>query len=295
MNDSDTSQRFLLNDNAIRGQWTLLDSSFQNVLAKHEYPLEIQTLLGELMAAAVLLTATLKFEGSLTIQARGEGPLRLITVECTDTHHLRAVARWEGDTQGLDFKALLGNAILAITITPSKGERYQGIVPLTGDSVAECLEFYFTQSEQLRTRIWLYQGNNRAGGMLLQVLPYHSGVEVDPAQQAEEWNRLSLLANTLTADELLNLDSQTLLHRLFHEEDVLIFPPEPVDFRCTCSRERTASSLAQIGREELDSILEEQGRLDVTCQFCNQQYIFDSVDVAMLFQPSPGSDGGQRH
>ncbi|HVL02477.1 MAG TPA: Hsp33 family molecular chaperone HslO [Dongiaceae bacterium] len=295
MNDSDTSQRFLLNDSAIRGQWTLLDSSFQTVLAKHTYPLEIQSLLGELMAAAVLLTATLKFDGSLTIQARGEGPVHLVTVECTDNNHLRAVARWKGDTTGLDFKSLLGNATLAITITPGRGERYQGIVPLTGNSLAECLEFYFSQSEQLRTRIWLHQGNNRAAGMLLQVLPYNSGVEIDPDQQNEDWNRLTLLANTLTADELLNLDSPTLLHRLFHEEDVLLFPPEPVDFRCTCNRERTADALVRMGREDLDAILEEQGSIEVTCQFCNHLYVFDPVDVAMLFQSNPAPDAGRRH
>lgn len=295
MNDSDTSQRFLLNDSAIRGQWTLLDTSYQTVLAKHDYPLEVQALLGELMAAAVLLTATLKFDGSLTIQARGEGPVHLITVECTDDNHLRAVARWQGDTTGLNFKGLLGKAVLAITITPDKGERYQGIVPLSGDSLAECLEFYFSQSEQLRTRIWLHQGNNRAAGMLLQVLPYNSGVEIDPEQQNEDWTRLTLLAETLTADELLNLDSQTLLHRLFHEEDVLLFPPEPIDFRCTCSRERTADALVRIGREELDGLLAERDNVEVTCQFCNQLYVFDAVDVAMLFQPNPAPDSERRH
>ncbi len=295
MNNSDTSQRFLLNDSAIRGQWALLDSSFQTVLAKHDYPLEVQTLLGEMMVAAVLLTSTLKFDGSLTIQARGEGVVHLITVECTHDHQLRAVARWQGDTAGLDFKALLGQAVLAITITPAKGERYQGIVPLSGDSLAQCLEFYFSQSEQLRTRLWLHHGNNRAAGLLLQVLPYNSDRQIDPEQQNEDWNRMSALADTVTADELLNLDSQTLLHRLFHEEDVMLFAPEPVVFRCTCSRERTAEALVRIGREELDGILAEQGSIDVTCQFCNQLYVFDSVDVAMLFQQNPAPEPGRQH
>lgn len=295
MNSSDTRQRFLLNNSAIRGQWTRLDASYQTVLAKHDYPLEVQTLLGEMLAAAVLLTATLKFEGSLTLQARGEGPVHLISVECSHDHQLRAIARWQSDTSGLDFKALLGNAVLAITITPARGERYQGIVPLTGASLAECLEFYFSQSEQLRTRLWLHQGNNRAAGLLLQVLPYNSATPVDPDQQEEDWNRLTLLAATLTADELLGLDSQTLLHRLFHEEDVLLFPPEPVEFHCTCSRQRTAQALAQLGRTELDSILEEQGHLEATCQFCNQIYRFDAVDVALLFQPTPPPETGHSH
>lgn len=265
------------------------------MLAKHDYPLEVQTLLGEIMAAAILLAATLKFEGQLTIQARGNGPVSLLNVECTHEHQLRAIARWDGDTTGMDFRALLGNAVLAITITPRQGERYQGIVPLTGTSLAECLEFYFAQSEQLPTRIWLYQGNNRAGGLLLQVLPYNSANPVDPARQQEDWHRVSSLAATLTADELLNLDSETLLTRLFHEEEVTVFPPEPIEFRCTCSRERTAAALVQLGKAELEDIVAEQGQVEITCQFCNQQYRFDPVDVAMLFQENPSPESGTQH
>lgn len=295
MNNSDTSQRFLFDTSAIRGQWSLLETSYQTVLAKHDYPLEVQTLLGEIMAAAILLAATLKFEGHLTIQARGNGPVSLLNVECTHEHQLRAIARWDGDTTGMDFRALLGNAVLAITITPTQGERYQGIVPLTGASLAECLEFYFAQSEQLPTRIWLCQGNNRAGGLLLQVLPYNSSNPVDPARQQEDWHRVSSLAATLTADELLNLDSETLLTRLFHEEDVTVFPPEPIEFRCTCSRERTANALVQLGKAELDDIVAEQGQVEITCQFCNQQYRFDPVDVAMLFQENPSPDSDTQH
>lgn len=295
MNNSDTSQRFLFDNSAIRGQWSLLETSYQTVLAKHDYPLEVQTLLGELMAAAILLTATLKFEGQLSIQARGDGPVNLLNVECTHDNQLRAIAQWQADTSGLDFKALLGGAVLAITISPSQGERYQGIVPLTGASLAECLEFYFAQSEQLQTRIWLCQGNNRAGGLLLQVLPYNSANPVPREQQQEDWQRISFLASTLSADEMLNLDSETLLTRLFHEEDVSVFPPEPVEFRCTCSRERTAAALVQIGKEELEDIVAEQGAVDVTCQFCNQQYVFDKVDVALLFQQNLPPETGSRH
>jgi len=295
MNNSDTSQRFLFDTSAIRGQWSLLETSYQTVLAKHDYPLEVQTLLGEIMAAAILLAATLKFEGHLTIQARGNGPVSLLNVECTHEHQLRAIARWDGDTTGMDFRALLGNAVLAITITPTQVERYQGIVPLTGATLAECLEFYFAQSEQLPTRIWLCQGNNRAGGLLLQVLPNNSSNPVDPARQQEDWHRVCSLAATLTADELLNLDSETLLTRLFHEEEVTVFPPEPVEFRCTCSRERTANALVQLGKAELDDIVAEQGQVEITCQFCNQQYRFDPVDVAMLCQENPSPDTGTHH
>lgn len=287
MTSSDISQRFMINDSGVRGQWTLLDASYQTVLAKHDYPLEIQAVLGEMMAAAILLTSTLKFEGSMTIQARGTGAVNLLTVECTHDHKLRAIARWDGDTSGMDFRAMVGESTLGITITPHKGERYQGIVPLDGDNLSQCLEQYFQYSEQLRTQIQLFHGNNRAGGLFLQILPTHSGIKIDPEVQKQEWERVTTLARTLTAEELLNLDCVTVLHRLFHEETVQLFQPEPIMFQCTCSRQRTADALIQIGKEELDSVIAAEGKLDVTCQFCNEHYVFDAVDVALLF-----TDGG---
>lgn len=294
MEHSDISQRFVINDSGIRGQWTLLDSSFQNVLAKHDYPLEIQALLGEMMAAATLLTATLKFEGSMIIQARGEGPVSLISVECTHRHELRAIARWQGDTSNMAFKTLMQKSTLAITITPAKGERYQGIVPLDGDNLSECLEHYFQHSEQLKTQIQLYHGNNRAGGLLLQVLPDSAEVKTDPEQRAQEWDRVTTLATTLTAEELLGLDCPTLLYRLFHEEQVALFPSEAVKFQCSCSRQRTMDTLVQLGQTELESLLQEQGNIEVTCQYCNQHYRFDAVDIAMLFQQPVGEPPSSR-
>ncbi len=284
MMDNDISQRFIINDSGIRGQWTLLDNSFQTVLAKHDYPLEIQAILGEMMAAATLLTATLKFEGSMTIQARGTGVVSLLTVECTHDHNLRAIARWDGDTTAMSFRNMLGQSTLSITITPLEGERYQGVVPLDGDNLSQCLEHYFQHSEQLKTQIQLFHGNNRAGGLLLQVLPTHSREKPDQQVLRDEWERVTNLAKTLTAEELLNLDCPTILYRLFHEETVQLFPSEPVQFQCTCSRQRTADALIQLGQDELNEILSEQGKVDVTCQFCNEHYIFDSVDVAMFFQ-----------
>ena len=293
MSETDISHRFIINDSGVRGQWTLLDASYQTVLAKHDYPLEVQSVLGEMMAAAILLSSTLKFEGSMIIQARGEGVVSLLTVECTHDHKLRAIARWNGDTQDMDFRTMLGQATLAITITPLQGERYQGIVPLDGNTLSECLEHYFQQSEQLSTQIQLFHGNNRAGGLLVQVLPTHSGIKTDPQQQREEWERVTTLARTLTAEELLNLDCATVLQRLFHEETVELFPAEAVIFECSCSRQRTADALIQIGRPELEEIIAEQGKIEVTCQYCNELYRFDSVDVAMLFTNSATDGDGE--
>jgi len=293
MSETDISHRFIINDRGVRGQWTLLEASYQTVLAKHNYPLELQAVLGEMMAAAILLSATLKFEGSMVIQARGNGAVSLLSVECSHDYKLRAIARWEGDTSGLDFRSLLGQANLAITITPAQGERYQGIVPLDGDTLSQCLEHYFDSSEQIRTKIQLFHGNNRAGGLLLQILPTHSGIKLDPLQQQEEWERVTALAQTLTAEELLNLDCTTVLHRLFHEEDVQLFPAETVCFECSCSRQRTSEALVQMGRPELEQILQEEGNIEVVCQFCNEMYRFDAVDIALLFSdysPTGGAD-----
>ncbi len=287
MSQADISHRFIINDSGVRGQWTLLEASYQTVLAKHDYPLEVQSVLGEMMAAAILLSSTLKFEGSMIIQARGNGAVSLLSVECTHDHKLRAIGRWEGDTRDQNFRDMLGHeATLAITITPLQGERYQGIVPLDGTTLSECLEHYFERSEQLRTQIQLFHGNNRAGGLLIQVLPTHSGIKVEPEQQQAEWERVTTLAQTLTAEELLNLDCATVLHRLFHEESVELFPPETVVFECSCSRQRTAEALTQIGRQELEDIIAEQGKIEVTCQYCNELYRFDAVDVTMLFTDS---------
>ena len=282
---ADHCRRFLFEDAGIRGEWAFLETSLQQVLAKHDYPLVVQGLLGELMAAATLLTATLKFEGALTIQARGDGPISLVTMECTHDRKLRGIARWNGEIQQQPLAQLLGEATLAITITPIKGQRYQGIVPLEGDTLAECLEYYFQTSEQLHTQIQLFHGNNRAGGMLLQALPGSQAAAVDPATQQEQWNQISVLARTLTPDEFLNLDCETLLHRLFHQQTLSLFAPEPVAFECTCNLDRTKEALVQLGEEELKRILSERGEIDVTCQFCNHLYRFDSVDVATLFQP----------
>jgi molecular chaperone Hsp33 len=283
--DTDTVERFIIGDSAVRGQIVVLSSSLETVLAKHDYPLEIQGLLGELLAAAVMLVSTVKIEGSIILQAQGGSPVHLLMVECDHEHRVRALARWEGDVTSQGFAELLSGSALAITIDPRGGERYQGIVPLEGDSLSQALEFYFSQSEQLPTRFWLVQGSGRAAGFMLQQIPFNSSEQRSREQTDEDWNRIVCLADTLTADEQLHLPPHTLLHRLFHEEDVRLLGREPVDFRCTCSRERFAQGLAGLGREELDGIIAEQGKVTTCCQFCNQTYFFDAVDIDLLFSP----------
>jgi len=247
------------------------------------------------MAAAVMLSSTLKFEGRLTLQARSKGPLEFATVECTHDKHLRAVARWKGDIEGFNFSQLMESAQLAITIEPTKGASYQGVVALEHDNLSQCLEFYFKQSEQIETRIWLNQGTGKAAGLMIQVLPFNATDSAtagrSEADQAEDWNRAVALADTLTAEEHLSISAEDLLYRLYHEENVRIFPAQPIDFKCTCSRERMSKALISVGIEELNRILSEQELISITCEFCNTSHNFDKVDVPMLFEPTnPDND-----
>ena len=314
MNNSDTSQRFLFDTSAIRGQWSLLETSYQTVLAKHDYPLEVQTLLGEIMAAAILLAATLKFEGHLTIQARGNGPVSLLNVECTHEHQLRAIARWDGDTTGMDFRALLGNAVLAITITPRQGERYQGIVPLTGTSVAECLEFYFAQSEQLPTRFAVTYGRSqqpgaaphwRAGGVMLQHMPKASPfvangegtgeggllthADILSGEEGENWNRANLLLDTVEEMELIGPSVQPtdLLVRLFHEEEPRVFDAQPVRFGCSCSADKVRNSLSIYSAKDIAYMTTAEGIVTADCQFCGAHYELDPRTVGFEAEKAP--------
>ncbi|MBP8883011.1 MAG: Hsp33 family molecular chaperone HslO [Pseudomonas sp.] len=283
---NDFSQRFLFDDTDVRGEMVALRESYAHVLAKHAYPQAVAQLLGEMMAAAALLVGTLKFDGLLVLQARAEGPLSLLMVECSSARELRGIARYDAERIGADVDAdlqsLMPNGVLAITIDPTRGQRYQGIVDLDGVDLAECLSNYFASSEQLPTRFWLKADGQRARGLLLQQLPPHHQTEAE--ERAESWNHVLTLADTLTAEELLGLDNPTLLHRLYHEENVRLFDEQPLQFRCSCSRERSASALASLGQGDAELLLAEQGgSVVIDCQFCNERYAFDAADIAQLF------------
>lgn len=270
-----------------RGELVQLDAAWQSILTRSDYPPAVARLLGETAVAAVLLAATLKIDGKLTLQVRGEGTVHLLVMQVTSERELRGLARWHGEVEG-EGLALMGNGRLVMTIETARGERYQGIVPLEGENLAQALEGYFERSEQLPTRLWLEASPERASGLLVQKLPGHGTHEAD-----EDWNRIVALSETVTRDELLDLPAETLLHRLYHEEDRRVFEPEPVRFACSCSRERVAEMLRSLGQDEVDDIISEQGRIEVHCEFCNAGYTFDSVDAAALFveSPHPGAQG----
>ncbi len=289
--DRDTLTRFLFEHAEVRGEIVRLDATWRAVLACHDYPEPVRKLLGEMMAAAALLVATLKFEGALIMQMQGSGPVTLAVVECSSEFHLRATAKWREDLVPGDISALLGQGKFVITIDPKSSRQiYQGIVALEGDSVAQVLEHYMLQSEQLETRLWLVSDDEQACGLLLQRLPENASEDTDA------WNRALNLGNTLRISELLNLPPRAILHRLFHEEDLRLFEPRLVSFRCTCSRERVANMLRLLGLDEVHSIIEEQGKIDVDCEFCNRHYHFDVVDAEQLFAAEVVTQpGGTRH
>ena len=280
MIEGDSFQRFLLEELHIRGEWVRLSDSFQNATKNLEYPENLKSLLGQAVAASVLLTGTLKFDGRLSIHARGEGPVSLLMAEATNRRTFRGLVNWEGDiVQTTSLQELLGNAQLAITIDPDKGARYQGVVPLERDSLGDCLAHYFELSEQLDTFLMLESNEKGCFGLMLQKLPDYKTIEDQDA-----WNRVVQFAKTLKIDEFMEADNETLLLRLFHEEQVLSFEQESVKFECSCSRERTLSSIESLGQKQALEILENTATIAVDCQFCRQHYEFDRADVVDLFQ-----------
>jgi len=290
----DQLNRYLFDDTAVRGELVQLDLSFQQMMKGQQYPKAIQSLLGELMVASSLLTATLKFEGEISVQLQGDGPVKFATINGNNKQQLRGVARWQGDiADDATLPELLGKGTLIITISPDKGERYQGVVALEGESLAHCLENYFQQSEQLNTKLWIFAGESEglaiAGGMLLQELPNSEHADNDHSEENDDFNLLAQLTNTLSADELFSLDAKDLLYRLYHDQKVRLFDPQAVSFFCGCSKERSSGALKTVAQAELNSIIQEQGSIVLHCDYCGKDYMFDEQDVADLHLPSADS------
>jgi molecular chaperone Hsp33 len=278
----DQARRFLFEEADIRGESVHLNSAYRETLTLHQYADGVGRLLGEFLAAAVLLSSNLKFEGKLVLQVRSEGEIPLLMVECDHTLRVRGIARGAEHATSNSNDQLLSNGQLAITVDPTHGQRYQGIVPLQQGSLAASLDAYFEQSEQLKTRIWLAADGQRAGGLLLQQLP--TQITNDGAQRQQQWEHACALAATLKDTELLELDSEQLLHRLYHEDPVRLFEPSRVRFHCPCSRERTRNALATLSSEELEELLEEQGSITMDCEFCNRQYHFNRSDLTRVLK-----------
>jgi len=271
---NDTLQCFLFEHAPIRGERVQLNATWQAVTTLRTYPAPLRQILGELMAAGSLLAATLKFDGTLILQLHGSGPVQLIVVECTSEHTLRATAKWSGSISNVGLRQLLGNGRFVINLVPRSGQQsYQGVVELNADSVAEIIEHYMKTSEQIDTKIWLSANAQQAAGLLLQKLPEAESPDVDA------WNRVGLLASTVTSFELLNLPTQQLLGRLFHEEDVRLFEANPVCFRCSCTVARVADMLRMLGQDDVQQLIVERGEVEILCDFCNHRYAFDAAQI----------------
>lgn len=279
--DNDKLYRYLFQDRAVRGEWVRLNQTFTDTLNTHQYPKIIQNLLGEMMVATSLLTATLKFEGDITVQVQGDGPLKLALVNGNHQQQIRALARLQADvSDDMSLAQLVGKGVLVITIAPTEGERYQGVIALDKPTITACLEDYFVRSEQLQTQLIIrageFEGQPVAAGMLLQIMPDGSG-------SPEDFEHLATLAATVKEEELFGLTAEELLYRLYHEERVEIFPSQPISFFCGCSQERSGAALLLISDEELDEVLaEHQGTIDMQCECCGTHYFFNKAAIMQL-------------
>ncbi|MCZ6830972.1 MAG: Hsp33 family molecular chaperone HslO [Gammaproteobacteria bacterium] len=273
----DFTRKFVFEQADVRGEFARLHESFRQILEIHQYAPAVGKLIGEFLAASVLLSTTIKFEGRLILQAESSGEIPLIMAECSSDLQVRAIARGAEQATSQEFGSLLRNGRLAITIESDAGQRYQGIVPLGGAGLASCIEHYFENSEQLPTRLWLASDTQRASGLLLQQLPAH--LVSDAEARARHWEQLHTLADTVTTGELLELEHERLLTRLFLEDPLKLFPAASAAFACSCSRQRCHDALTAISARELEEILTAQGHISMDCEFCNQRYLFARDDL----------------
>jgi len=278
----DSSSRFLMDDADIRGYLLQLNETYTHALAATDYPQPIAILLGEFLAASALLAETLKFKGRLLLQVKGLKEVTLLAAEATSERSLRCVARHQPltDLSQAGFKQLLGEGTLLVTIEPDQGERYQSLVPLTAGTLAECLTFYFGQSDQLGTQIQLHSDGRVATGFLLQQLPPQR--ETDEQRRTNQWQHFSLLAATLTPNEILTLSEAAILKRLFAEDSVQLFASQPYRFACTCSQTRMANALIGLGEAELEALFKAEPTLVLNCEFCGQTYHIEQDQVGPL-------------
>jgi molecular chaperone Hsp33 len=284
MTFQDQSQRFIFNHSMVRGELVNLTESYQEILKRSPYPQQVQELLGQSLVAVTLLSATIKYQGSIILQTQSDGPVSLLLAQANAMREIRGLAKWQGEVTH-DFSQAVGKGHLAITVDPRKDrERYQGIVELTGNNLAQVIENYFLQSEQLPTIIILAANTTTAAGILLQLLPQ--------AKHEDEsfWQHIEHLARTLTSEELLTLAPEQILHRLFHQEEVTTFDPKPIQFVCRCSRDAMANAILTLGHDDAVKLASEHQVVSVTCEFCNQKIDFDRVDVERIFTDRPLGD-----
>jgi molecular chaperone Hsp33 len=285
MKQQDCLRRFLFEEHGVRGEWVRLqDSWLQAKQFQHLVNDAVASQLGQALAGVVLLSATIKFQGAMIMQIQGSGDLKALVAQSSNDRKIRGLVRSEDTVSGENLRQMTGEGgRLVLTVESENADPYQGIVGVTDDTLAGVLTTYFIQSEQLDTRLWLFANQTSAVGLFLQELP-------GDTRDKEDWERIILLANTVKEEELLTLDCEVLLHRLFNEEKVRLYEPEDVEFKCGCSRQKISGTLSALGRSELQTILQERDDIEVDCQFCGAQYRFDKIDVETLLTTTPTGD-----
>jgi molecular chaperone Hsp33 len=305
MNHHDQLLRFNFDDLDIRGELVYLNHSWEQILTRYDYPAAVRTQLGSALAALVLLSATVKYDGNMILQVQGDGPLKKLVVQVTHEGAVRGLARWEGLVPTGSLSEVYGNGQILITIFKASGERYQSIVAMEGNNLADALNVYFLQSEQLPSTFRLVATAHCVAGFFLQQLPDSrstreqllatSGIGIAGLRDREEdWNRINILASTLEERELMGLEPEQLLTRLFHEEQLRVHDPKPLHFACTCSREKVERTLIALGKDELEDILRLEGKIEVDCEFCQMRFTFDADEVQRLLHEAAAPEAGKK-
>lgn len=282
MHETDSLQRFIFEHASIRGEIVRLDQTYQTIIQQRPYPLAVKRLLGEALISCLLLSGSIKYEGEISLQFHGDERLPLLLVQCDHQLQIRAFAKYQETSENIDYNAAFLAGKMVLNISPfNQTQTYQSVVPIQSNSMSENLINYFAQSEQISTQIWLAVDDNSAAGMLLQLLP-----DKDSRQREEFWQYAVVLGQTITDQELLSLDNKTILHRLYHETELRLFDARPINFHCRCSPEKMKKLLLLLGEKDTQALMKERGDVEVRCDFCNQAYNFDAIDVTLLFRSS---------
>lgn len=286
MNNNDISQKFIFENASIRGEIVKLNESFSTIMKQHQYPPLIRQLLGEMLVVACLLCTSLKFKGRITVQFQGKGKLKLLLAQCNSEFEIRGVAQWQEGLAQAELPHEQQNGLLVITMESSakNAKPYQGIVAWQGNSLAEAIEAYFKNSEQIPTRLWLAVNEHQATGLLIQAMPKE--IEKLGKKELEDvyWEHVIQLSQTISNEELLTLDNEIILQRLYAQEKIRLFPAITLRFHCPCTRQRSENALLLLPKSEIEDELQKKQSIVVTCDFCNKEYMFDRVDIERIFR-----------
>lgn len=281
MQEVDTLQRFLFEHASIRGEIAHLDETYKTIMQQRPYPPLVKHLLGEALISCLLLAGSIKFEGEISLQFQGDKRLPLLLVQCDHQLQVRAFAKYEeGDDIDYHHAFLQGHMALMIN-QYNQTQTYQSVVPIRSTAMSENLTYYFAQSEQIASQVWLAVGEEKAAGMLLQLMPGQ-----DTVQREQFWEYAVHLGHTLTDAELLSLNNATILYRLYHETELRLYNPRSIRFHCRCSLEKMKQVIKMLGETDAQQLVQEKGHVDIACDFCNQHYAFDAIDITLLFHKS---------